>query len=737
MRNTDEFIHQLIEHNERLVQLAIVSAENGEEQSVNDIVNGLYRTFLKIYEYRSKRQERYAALMFSTIPPLSPIARYYGSKTDPYNEYSFPGSFRTGFYRIWTQAYKSSLWSTSNSLVFKVQKILDTLTQEEDNGLLLNEFLFLLMQISSLGLSKRGEADTSFVDNPTFQWYFNLGLNAEYKKPFQLEYQRKYYDAFFWRTLKRIVNNNSFELFRSFVSSLHHGAHSTFLSRNNIYGIFNIPRVSATAEREISAIEHRFLRTTNVSDYIEYTEKVSEIVVKYEGSLRNGTTVAEAIEILVTDANKNFKSTTLSIYIYLLGAYLVFKENFKWINYLWEFQQPNDADATWGAHSFVPSDLPTIFRFLLNEDNYSDRVQFEWEEHHGASSYYRKYGILLIARLYFIPKFYVFQDNILNPHVLISNVNFKEYDHLISLCDDLKRYVSILDVFEKFKDVNVNEDEGNGVRMPIKQAIVNLLENIKTSTQAKQRIVRVNRQFTNEDLDAFLENVNFNYKKENQIAKIFEAVKPAVGEVLATNQLIEYPKTIGKDEFIAQWEYYGANIGFEVARNLAWLFTARILNIMSGNQSVEKRAITERDIHDFFKGLSQTLNGWDRPVIVGTGINFNGLLWEDKNFKPLDSEDANHKVGLYKAGEKAIDIYSISNWNYTNSFFIVDAELFGDLSLTQPQDQEQFKIKEFIKLLFEDRPDEQGQPQFYFLFSVYYEFRFKANPRGLRIRITE
>lgn len=735
MKNTDQSIHQLIEHNERLVQLAVVSAENGEEQSVNDIVNGLHRTFLKIYEYRREHPERYAALMFSTIPPLSPVARYYRSKTDPYNQYSFPGSFRTGFYRIWAQSYKAGLWSSSNSLVFKVQKILDTLTQDEDNGLLLNEFLFLLMQISSLGLSKQGEANTSFVENPTFQWYFNLGLNVEYKKPFQLEYQQKYYDPFFWRALKRIVNNNSFDLFKSFVSSLHHGSHSTFISRNNIYGIFDITRVSAAAEREISVVEHRFLRTTNIKDYIEYTEKVAETIGKYEGSLRNGITSAEAVELLVTDANKNFKSTTLSIYIYLLGTYLVFKENFKWINYLWEFQQPSDADATWGAHSFVPSDLPTIFRFLLNENNYSDRVQFEWEEHHGVSSYYKKYGILLIARLYFIPTFYVFQEDIPNPHTLISNVNFKDYDHLISLCDDLKRYVSILDVFERFKDVNVGG--GNGAQVAIKQAVLNLLDGIKRGTVDQQRMIRVNLQFTNEHLDAFLENINFNYKKENQIARVFEAIKPSDGEVAVNNESIEFTKAIGKDEFIAQWEQYGANIGFEVARNLAWLFTARILNIMSENRTVEKRKIRGGEIHNFFSTLTERLEGWDRPFIIGTGINFNGLLWDDKNFKPLDVEDANHKVGLYKAGDRDIDIYSISNWNYTNSFFIIDAASFAGLRLAQPKDQEQYKRKEFIRALFDDQRYEQGIPQFYFLFSVYYQFRFAANPRGLMIKVIE
>ena len=465
---------------------------------------------------------------------------------------------------------------------------------------------------------------------------------------------------------------------------------------------------------------------------------IQDTIEKYKEYIDEGLSADEIVEKLSIDAERTYKSNNLRVYTYLFGAYLVFKEKFNWINYLWEYQQPKDADATWGLNPILPGDIYSVFNYLLNEHAYRGRVEFAWEEHHGISPYYKRYGILLLARLFVIPRMYVFQDQMLEPNILLTNIKLTDYDHLIDLCERLQGAVAIIDKFDSLKEKKVKYD-GNVVL--VKDAVLSLLKKIGIAAVEQQKRIKEMVQITNEDRNTFYENINFNYLNENQLGKIFSEMDllqvDEVQNIQGPIESIEFTLSRTKEEFVSQWQAYGATIGFETSRNLAYLISSRLISSISSYPTTVGKELKEQDFEHFESFLADCTKDWELPVIIGIGINFHSYLWNNKNFQATSGEDKGEKIGEYIADDKNIEIYNLSNWAYTNSFLIVDAKHFGNITLIKPQAENNAVVKEHLKVSYSEPIDDNGIRYVLFKFTINYKLDLLPGARVLRVRVRE
>lgn len=571
-------IKKLIEHNERLVQIAIVDAESGEEQRVNDVVNFLSEILDSIIDSRDTYKDKYEYLMFQNIPYQGALRQLYASKPDHFNEASFLTSFRYGFYKIWCQGFVSSQYSSCRYLVFKIQELLIKLTNVPANDSVVREFLICLVQQLQFGINRGKERD-NFLIGPAYQWYFNVALSTDDDQEFKIEYLR-HFDEFFWQSIRVIISNGGFGVFKSLVSTLFQGSHGSFIMIRRAYEYFDSLRLQRINLSEISALDRDIFLITDQSQLITIAERIDAIVETYRDSLAAGFSSTDVKIILERNAQRTFKVNNLKVYVFLIGAFLVFKKKYDWIRVLWQYKQPSDADAVWGGNAVLPDDLYSIFRYLLNERNNEDRVQFAWEERHGVSTHYKRYGLLLLTRLYFIPQFYVYQDP-LNIQNFIQAIGMKDLNNIIRVCESLMRNVSIIDESKLFPRT-IPKPKGDGIiDVGLKEEVESLLRRIIDAANSSIVYRRDHQQFSQIQYEELMENVNTNFERENQIVTILKSNGlHSVRHVqnVDNNETVEFRLTRPKREFMAQFEDIGVSVGYEVSRNLSF----KLLNSIKG-----------------------------------------------------------------------------------------------------------------------------------------------------------
>jgi hypothetical protein len=725
-RTNEQKIHNLIEHNDRLVHLAIVAAESGEQQSVNDIVNALYETFLVVASYKEKCPEKYQALVKTNIPPQTKIASLYRSQSDYYNEYTYLSSFRSGLVRIWISCYTGKLWSSANNVIFKVQKFLEKFTQALGNEVEVENFLFLLSQASNHALDKDKDRYLIFLRNCTYEWYFNIAFRSSDDVRFQIEYLNKF-DEFLWAAFKRVIAYDALDLYKSMISTILQRANAGLVSRRPFFDYFDSLALTDESIREISSLDRRISKTSDLNSLTSHKAEIEQFLLQHQEDLLPEVNAEKLLPDLFSQTESYFKSNNLKIYLFLLGAFLEFKKKYSWIEFLWEYQQPNDADASWGASDVLPGDVYNVFRYLINQLNFQMRVEFSWEDRHGVTQYYKNYGILLLARLLLLHPRYVFHEQLLDPALLFSSVSYKELDLVSNIAQDLLSRTKVLDRLDYLKDRKTYKG------VAIKEAVESLLERIKIGAVSEKKKRGNSQTFTAEEREEFVNHINYHYLDENQFAKIFGALKiieePSI-EGTNRAQKIPYTYTRLKGDFIDELNNLGPSIGFQVARELGFSFTDQI-RFQISSKAVEVIAIPLEELSTKFDSILFRVENWEKPVAIGLGIDFEFYLWNNAKFEALGGES--EYVGRLLLENRKIEFFNISNWNYSNSFFIVDATHFGSLKLIKPIPEAPLESKDFLHYHIPELNTEIVQ----FSFAVYFRLNLLPGARIIQVDVID
>lgn len=94
--------------------------------------------------------------------------------------------------------------------------------------------------------------------------------------------------------------------------------------------------------------------------------------------------------------NKQIVDDSLRKVAYAMGAYCLFREKYAFINLLFTYNQPDDADGKWGNSDVFPSKLEYAVLSYYKYGISKIENQFFFEDHHGSEKYYKMIYILTV-----------------------------------------------------------------------------------------------------------------------------------------------------------------------------------------------------------------------------------------------------------------------------------------------------------------------------------------------------
>lgn len=157
---------------------------------------------------------------------------------------------------------------------------------------------------------------------------------------------------------------------------------------------------------------------------------------------------------------------------------------------------------------------------------------------------------------------YIYDDPRVVPEYVIERLPFDDFTHLISLCEQLKQEISVVDEMSSLRD-RVVYSHILDKEVEIKEALAVLFDYMRKKAIGKERQLKRKISFSKEEFLAYLGIVNSGFLWENQIMKIFDDIKPEPGVDAGWHENVVYEQRIAKEAFVGQWQSYGSTIGFE------------------------------------------------------------------------------------------------------------------------------------------------------------------------------
>jgi len=425
---------------EKIVNVALVKTERGDNQSVKEILNELEVVFRRFWQLKKENPDKFDSLLWSkdffdkyVMPSQGrekELTDDASKKTKSAEELKTEASlllsftpdkqlkgltvFLNSFEKIWKSALRNDNDEITRYVVYHLNWLLAELTQEPSNGLFIEEFLRLLNSIAWTAIknSKGGKDIDPSVYSASFRWYTNIVFNTSRQKRgnFDLSYLEQF-DRHFFSSVKYMISENQTSLFQAFVHWLIDGLLITTYNKGKIwdYGhliLYNDSEKYGELDKK-SEIGHRVKELANIEHDLYTKEKLDWWIKKFDELKETlepnfdakQKEEARRIEEDIRDfAVSQFKYNNLLGIAFAIGAYCLFKRKLEYIKYLWEYKEPPDADGSWVGHNIVPDTIDSVVSFYFSKAVIERRFDF-WEDHHGSERYYNQYFVLLLARV--------------------------------------------------------------------------------------------------------------------------------------------------------------------------------------------------------------------------------------------------------------------------------------------------------------------------------------------------
>lgn len=419
-----------------------------------------------------------------------------------YKNYSLSFTNILTFYQnIYTTAIQVNSPSVCNEIAIILHDILDFIspTQEEKKEYIdYKNFLTVYFVTHKQLFEHALEQKSIYRHDLGYHWYTVQVFT--YKQIFNLDFLA-IYDKQLYEYIRFAIDKNDFDFFKDLIEWFHSGigfyGHSSglydFVNYNDFDGQIDFNVISKLDER------FQYLNTRETLDeWLTEFELIKKIVLEKESKDE------EANEI-IKKAHDQFLFSNLKELVHGIGAYLVKRQKYEWIKFLWTYKQPEDADASWVGHSILPE---SITEFVLSlKDRSGFGAKFDFREGHSSSSYYyRHYDLYLLLHLL------SYSENI-----SIVSLSDKDEKYIANLKFYIKKLENELDkIFAHnniFATLNIKAD---------KEKLDNFLQNIKNEcdkglvshvTNAKIKPERVQKL-----KDSFFEA----YQKSSGLKKIVQ-----------------------------------------------------------------------------------------------------------------------------------------------------------------------------------------------------------------------
>jgi len=669
---------RLFNYLEYTLRFYLVKLKRGESESAITFVKRLNEIF-----------ERFGLLKISNPSKFKLL--YYNKEISSNKDYpntgiNFP-SFLLNFKRPY---YAVDKLLEYYERIFKV-------SIEQNNDALFNEIVASLIKILNSHISESGNEGVThlllaklrnfeyYVSDkiPYLQyrlllrWYFDVLQNSVSSIGIinhKLSYQPILED-YFWENIKYIISNEKSLIFYCFISYIYEGVPYPFYTETSIYKLDEVKTKKASKLYndliELTTLETRKTGLRNINGFYIWVKDFEEFVKRGEAAIEESdlNNFTQKVEEIKVAAYEYLLYNNLTELVYLLGMYCLFKGKILFIYELWKYNQPDDADASWGQNNILPQSMPALFKFLEIKEEILNKVTFRWDQHHGAEPYFYEYFLINVIKLVDLNKF----DNQITYTIANGLTEVQSIDNFIIEAERLKAYVKLPKLGEDgLKSLNLKYNISDD-----SEKLKNLLTGVIDASKNRKAILIRRLSLETSSLK---EPIISAFENARGVVNLFKSIgRYIISEDVEAIQTKEMNENLSE---LKQAVLVNDN-GYEIVGYVGMTFSysendflISQLNLISSGQVIS-------DTVDNVKGLInksfESIANLDNLIILS--INFNLFRLFDISKDKLDEEDVNNSfqkldsyLGYYQYGPKRINTFTIHESSYQNLVFVLDIE---------------------------------------------------------------
>lgn len=710
---------------EKIVNIALVKTERGDNQSVKEILNDLEKIFRRFWQLKKDDPDKFNSLLWSKdfferyIEPsekqealVEDDLKRAESVEEKMKEASILLTFAArkqlkgltqflaSFEKIWECALRTDNNEISRYVVYHLHSLLAELTLEPTNDLFVEEFLRLMnsMTWKAIQTSKlKGRLDVSVYSASIF-WYTDIVFRRIVTREgvFDVSYLNLF-DRHFFSIVKYIISENQTELFHVLVSSLvdrilpvvNEGAiwdygHLILLSNPRKYQELDNRHGIVRRIQELAGLESVLDTHQKLNQWLKKFGELKEILQPHFSD--NQKAKASKLEREIEEvAVSQFKHSNLLEVVFAIGAYCLFKQKPEYIRYLWEYKQPPDSDASWIGPDIIPTTLNGIMTLYFGREEFERKFGF-WEGHHGTEQYYKQYFLLLVARIlqnmaktseknYEQIRKYKLPDWDIH---LLSSIEGSA-DNLIFVVERLRKHEELLGTLG-FDVSNLDELFDKG--------LIRFLRILKAKAHARIKDTKVTQRISLAKLTDFRKRVLDSFNEEAIMRGIFKNYNLYQDKTKETYE--GSLKRVGrtsvdqKAAFFEKWHIHYADWGTQYGKSFAFGEDSHLLGKIAENC----REIGEKPFEEVLSNFDDLSN----VIILATNVVLFRFFERSENFKPKwykDIRQLNLKgfEGWYEFRGERIPIFGTYQRNVSKRFLILNKSRLGQLIQYSPLDR--------------------------------------------------
>jgi hypothetical protein len=577
---------------------------------------------------------------------------------------------------------------------YNLNWLLDDFSRTPNNELFVNQILEKLFDITKIAIKYQ---DNSMYAS-SINWYIRIVFNANIQKKdsFNLSYL-KLFDKYFFSSVKYMIDENQISLFKGLVFSLVDGIHAPSYRGGRIWAYFNMLISIAGVERSnelnkkyriekiVAELEDSLCKLDTKEKYENWLTKFNKLKEIFDPYFNQGQReeCRKKEREIVDFAATQFKYNNLLEIVFAIGAYCLFKQRYEFIKFLWEYKQPADADASWIGNDIIPNDIDQIVKLYFGKYLLERKFDFR-EDHHGSEIYYKKYFLLLLARVLQNEKinsegkYGQFEEYPL-PKLAIHRISDLNYsiDDLIETANKIREKKDVLSVL----GLNVEN-----IKELFDDKLIPFLKILKEKAQKKIEEIHREQDISLKKIDEFKEDVVKGFNESLILRDIFKHYE------LYEDKIKENPKeglrrggidNIVSDKaiFFNEWYVHYYDWGTGLGRDLAHWENSFILEKIINNC----KEVNEKNIDKFL----DELNDFSNIIIFSINLdlydffkNSNNFIFSwHKNSPPLNVKGFE---GWYTYKDKNIPVFSIYQNKFNKQILILNKTKLGKLTQYSP-----------------------------------------------------
>lgn len=599
--------------------------------------------------------------------------------------------------RIHEAAINSQNEEISRYAVYHINWILAALAAHPGNGLFVKQILSKLAVITTTATERNDRS----MYAAAIHWYTDIVFNrlGRKKGDFDLSYL-ELFDKYFFSTARHIVSEGQTGLFHALVSSLVDGVRFPTYNQGKIWDYGHLILRSDFEKykqldqdhaiekkvRELANSERDLDTKEKLDSWLERFAELKEIVERHVAASQ-----VEEVRTLEREIREfviaQFKYSNLIEIVFAIGAYSLFKQRPAYTNYLWEYKQPRDSDASWIGHDITPNTLNGVITFYFRKGLFERKFDF-WEGHHGTEQYYKQYFLLLLGR--------VLQNIRADAEGRYSQLeNYKLPDlHVYRLSDlghSIEELIRLAAELQKdkhlFAELGFDAERKDEL---FEDKLVPFLQRLKEEANKQISAKHKTQTISPKKVEEFKEEVLKTFYEEAALRDVFvsylKAYEDKTKEKTGKTERFGIKIVDDKAAFFDDWHVHYLGWGGNYGRGLgsdenSFLFD----EIARSCQAISRE--------EFDSTLEKFQNPKDIVIVVAS-VQSMQFFEQSKYFKPKWHRDTKQLgvrgfAGWYEFGNQSIPVFETYHGGRDNQILILNRSSMGQLIQLSPLNEEE------------------------------------------------